>query len=531
MANKTLFGNSSNTTTNNTTLSGVPVVDSVNAAGGIAYARSAEEALAQFAVTGTFNDTFYTSGADQLDEVKKLAHTVDPEFLAQLAVYSRTSAYMKDTSAFLLAVLLTRSPDLFKVVFNRVVDNGKMLKNFVQIIRSGQVGRKSFGTMPRRMIRQFLENRSYEQLMDDNIGNEPSLADVVKMVHPRGKDAQAEAFFGWVISSEKVNKNNLPEIVKNFEIFKAASADERTVPNRLNWQYLSNCNLSTKEWEHVATHNMGWQALRMNLNTLARNKVFENSAVTKQIASKLSDEVAIERSKVFPYQLYVATKMSQGAVPSEIESALETAMEYSTKNVPNFNGKKVLVGVDCSGSMSAPVTGARGTATTKVNCNQVGSLIAACLVRNNKGAKVARFDTKAQEVSVLETDTIVAATTKIGANGGGTDCGASLSLWNNKGYKADVVFVISDNESWSTSYGNHTSTMREWDKFKKNNPEAKLVLIDLAASGNTQAKTNGKDVLNIAGWSDSYFSVVSSFLEGEAANTWVSQIKESVKLS
>lgn len=518
MANKALFGNTSNTN--------VDAATAVNAAGGVAYARSSEEALAQFAVTGTFNDSAYTSGTDQLEEVKKLSHLVTPEFLAQVAVYSRQSAYMKDTSAFLLSVLLTRSPDLFKVVFNQVVDNGKMLKNFVQIIRSGQVGRKSFGTMPRRMIRQYLENRSYEQLMDDNIGNEPSLADIVKMVHPKGKDPQAEAFFGWLISSTKTTPKNLPEIVKNFEAFKAASPNNRTVPNRLNWQYLSNCNLSTQEWQYVATHNMGWQALRMNLNTLSRNNVFEDKAVTKQIATKLSDEVAIERSKVFPYQLYVATKMSESTVPAEIQSALETAMEYSTKNIPNFGGKKVLVGVDCSGSMSAPVTGNRGTASTKVNCNQVGSLIAACLVRNNKGAKVARFDTKAQEVSVLETDTIVTATNKIGANGGGTDCGASLALWNQKGYKADVVFVISDNESWSNSYGSQTSTMREWNKFKSNNPEAKLVLIDLAASGNTQAKTNGKDVLNIGGFSDVYFSIIAAFLENSSVTTWINKIKE-----
>ena len=32
-----------------------------------------------------------------------------------------------------------------KAVFPRVIDNGKMLRNFVQVVRSGTVGRKSFG--------------------------------------------------------------------------------------------------------------------------------------------------------------------------------------------------------------------------------------------------------------------------------------------------------------------------------------------------------------------------------------------------
>lgn len=521
MASKTLFGNKNNNTV-------IPQTDGVNAAGGVSYKRDPEEALAQFAVTGTFNDSFYVNGAEQLDEIKKLAYAVSPEFLAKVAVYSRQSAYMKDSAAFLLSVLLTRDANLFKLVFPKVVDNGKMLKNFVQIIRSGQVGRKSFGSMPRRLIREFLENRSFEQLMDDNIGNEPSLADVIKMVHPKGKNPQAEAFFGWVIESAKTDKNNLPEIVKNFEAFKSAKADNRVVPNRLNWQYLSNCNLTTKEWQSVATQNMGWQALRMNLNTLSRNNVFSDEEVTRKIANKLSDEIAIERSKVFPYQLYIATKMAEN-VPPSIKDALEMAMEYSTKNIPNFGGKKVLVGVDCSGSMSAAVTGDRGSATSKVNCNDVGSLIAACVVRNNPGTKVARFDTQAVEVNLAATDTIVAAARKIGFNGGGTDCGAPIRLWNNQGVKGDVVFVISDNESWSRSYGNGTSVMNEWATFKRNNPKAKLILIDLAAGGTTQAKTNGKDILNVGSWSDSIFSVVSSFLE-DGRSTWVDEIKNSVSL-
>jgi 60 kDa SS-A/Ro ribonucleoprotein len=85
-------------------------------------------------------------GQKQLDEVNKLVQQVRPEFLARLAVYSRESAYMKDMSAYLLACLLKVDLNLFKTVFSRVVDNGKMLRNFVQIIRSGQVGRKSFGS-------------------------------------------------------------------------------------------------------------------------------------------------------------------------------------------------------------------------------------------------------------------------------------------------------------------------------------------------------------------------------------------------
>lgn len=45
----------------------------------------------------------------------------------------------------------------FAQAFSRVVDNGKMLRIFVQIMRSGAVGRKSLRTRPKRMVRHWLE--------------------------------------------------------------------------------------------------------------------------------------------------------------------------------------------------------------------------------------------------------------------------------------------------------------------------------------------------------------------------------------
>ena len=39
---------------------------------------------------------------------------------------------------------------------DRVIDNGKMLRTFIQIVRSGAVGRKSLGTRPKRLVQRWL---------------------------------------------------------------------------------------------------------------------------------------------------------------------------------------------------------------------------------------------------------------------------------------------------------------------------------------------------------------------------------------
>lgn len=497
--------------------------DSVNSAGGVAFSLSNEEALAQLACTGTFNGTYYASGVDTLKDVLRLAQTVSPEFLAKLAVYSRQSAFMKDSSAVLLAVLMTRNIELFKQVFSRVIDNGKMLKNFCQVVRSGTVGRKSFGTAPKRMIKEWLENRSDKHLFEDSVGNDPSLMDVIKMVHPKPTNKNREAFYAYLLG-KTYDTTLLPLNVQEFEAFKKTPKGTRTVPN-VPFQMLTALDLSTKEWTEIA-RNAKWHMTRMNLNTFERHGVFNENGMVDLIATRLRSEKDIKNAKVFPYQLFVAY-MTATSAPVKVRNALQDAMEIATQNTPKISGK-VFVGVDYSGSMTAPVTGNRGTATTTVNCNQVASLMAACIMRNSDDCTVYRFDTSAKLVSLNPRDSVMTNCQKIGANGGGTDCGAMLRELNAKKEKGDVVFVLSDNESWANQYaGRSTNLMKEWATFKTRNPKAKLICVDLAANTTSQVPTQ-KDILNIGGFSDNIWPVVEAFLESNSPNHWTSKIKEIV---
>ena len=145
MANKNIFKSIAGMFT--------PKADVVNEAGGLAYKLSLKQALAQYAATGCFNHTFYADAAEQLENVLALAAAVDAEFVAKAAVYTRVKGFMKDMPAFLVAILSVKYKEMFERVFPRVIDNGKMLRNFVQIMRSGAVGRKSLGSLPKRMVR------------------------------------------------------------------------------------------------------------------------------------------------------------------------------------------------------------------------------------------------------------------------------------------------------------------------------------------------------------------------------------------
>ena len=126
----------------------VPATDAVNKEFAPAYRLAPKHALAQYAATGCMNSTFYAGADEQLSKVLELCETADPAFIARLAVYARERGQMKDVPALLLAVFSVRDRELFAQVFPRVCDNAKMLRTFVQIVRSGVVGRKSLGTPP-----------------------------------------------------------------------------------------------------------------------------------------------------------------------------------------------------------------------------------------------------------------------------------------------------------------------------------------------------------------------------------------------
>jgi 60 kDa SS-A/Ro ribonucleoprotein len=494
-----------------------------NEAGGAAYALSPKHQLAQLAATGCLNNTFYAQAQDQLDAVLALAREVDPVFVAKTAVYARRAGHMKDMPSLLAATLAVRDVSLLAKVFPRVVDNGKMLRNFVQMLRSGAVGRKSLGTRPKKLVQQWLLEATEAQLLNASVGNTPSLADVVKMVHPKPAEAWRAAWFAWLIDRPYVLEA-LPPVTQAFERFKRDRAQE--VPD-VPFQMLTALELDTQAWAQIAQRG-SWQMVRQNLNTFARHGVFALPGLAEAVAAKLRDPQAVAEARVLPYQLMAAYTATGTEVPQMVKEALQDAMELALANVPVFEGR-VVVCPDVSGSMSSPVTGHRGSATTAVRCIDVAALVAAAVLRRNADARVLPFETKVVSLQLNPRDSVMTNAARLAAvGGGGTSCSAPLALLNREKAQADLVVLVSDNESWADpARGRGTATMQEWAAFKERNPKARMVCIDIQPYATTQAQERD-DVLNIGGFSDEVFKLLAVYAAGGlGADHWVGVIEET----
>jgi 60 kDa SS-A/Ro ribonucleoprotein len=503
----------------------LPQTDTVNAAGAPAHALTAKHALAQYAVTGCFNHTYYASAEAQVAKVVDLAYEAPPEFVAKTAIYARERGFMKDTPALLCAALSVAEPQLFAATFPRIIDDVKMLRSFVQMVRSGATGRKSLGTQPKRLVKSWLEARGEEALFRGSIGQSPSLVDVLKMVHPKPANDARRAFYGYLLD-RKHEAEHLPRIVKDYEAFKAGTSP--VVPD-VPFQMLTSLALREEQWVAIAK-NASWQMTRMNLNTFARHGVFQRRGMAELVAARLRDAAEVRKARVFPYQLLAACRASGEGVPRVIKEALEDAMEHSVYNVPAVAGK-VYVLVDVSGSMSDPITGHRKGATTKLRCVDGAALVAAAILRQNRSAEVLPFAEKVRKLSLSPRDSVLTNAQKLSSlGGGGTDCSSPLRWLNQRKAQGDLVVFLSDNESWMDARSGSTSVMNEWQLFKSRNPDARLACWDFVPNATTQAAER-EDILNIGGFSDAVFELLALFAQGELqSERWVGEI-EKIDLS
>ncbi|MDP1560113.1 MAG: TROVE domain-containing protein [Pirellulaceae bacterium] len=534
MANKSLFAS---------LLGRLPKANAVNEAGGRAFQLEPKHALAQLASTGTFGNAFYSTAETQFDEVLKLIDEVDDnQYLAKQALYAREKAFMKDMPAALLVALSVRDTELMHRVFDRVVDNGRVLRTVFQMIRSGQFqnkagkGRVGLSSSVQRAFQRWLNTASVGKLLSASIGNDPSLRDILRMARPTPKDNARRALFGWLTDKEvekwaPATEADLPAEVQSLNAYRNSESDEAQALiagelDNVRWDLLSDAAKGPKVWAALA-RKMGPQALRMNLNTLLRHGVFNvisdnGDNLSADVADRIADESKIRRSKQFPYQYFAAYLNAEDDVPQKIKTALHKAAEIACGNVAELPGP-VVIGLDTSGSMSCAVMGNRGRgATSKMRCIDVAALFAAAILRRNPDSVVIPFDTLAYDAKIDPNDSILSIAERLATyGGGGTNCSLPLVAANQNyaNRKFAGIVLVSDNESWvGTGRNGSTGVMTAWEVFVANqrklagkDANPKLINIDLQPYQTVQACERA-DIMNIGGFSDAVFNVISAFL-------------------
>jgi 60 kDa SS-A/Ro ribonucleoprotein len=286
----------------------------------------------------------------------------------------------------------------------------------------------------------------------------------------------------------------------------------------------------------LLTHAVVWEALleRMPLTALIRNLgvmgkvglLVPLSDAVQVVTVRLGDRKAIKAARVHPLALLAALKTyAQGhgmkgkntwrSVPQVVD-ALDRAFYLAFENAPT-TGKRVMLALDVSGSMSARVNGMQ-----YLDCREASAAMALVTAASEPkhmftaftaGSYPSRWSPRlGSGLSILaispreRLDDVVKRIS--GLAFGGTDCALPMLEALKHQWPVDLFVIYTDSETWAGKV--HPSQALRQYRERTGIP-AKLVVVGMASNGFSIADPGDAGMLDVVGFDTATPQVIADF--------------------
>jgi len=271
-------------------------------------------------------------------------------------------------------------------------------------------------------------------------------------------------------------------------------------------------------WEALLPH-MGSTALIRNIATLQRVGLLDEATATERdVMARLVDVDRLKKDRVHPIQMLSAvTVYNRGAgvrgtntwTPNaRISGALEDGF-YASFNAVRPSGKRFLLGLDVSGSMTwGEIAGVPG-----LNPAIASTVMAMVTARTEPDCVVKGFADSFRDLGITKNDTLQTAIRKThNQNFGGTDCSLPMTHALEKKMEIDTFVVYTDNET----YAGRIQPSQALVKYRNaTGINARLVVVGMTATGFTIADPKDAGMLDVVGFDSAAPTVISSFARGD----------------
>lgn len=490
----------------------------VNHEGAKAYRMTPELELYSAVVTTGLNDSFYESADGRLERIKALMQKCDPEFIARLAVYTRTEMYLR-TVPVVLSVELAKQASGTDVVSRTVSNVIQRADEISELLAYYQIANKRTETKKLNSLSKQVQkglaiafNKFDEyQFAKYNRATDVKLRDALFLVHPKAKDEAQQNIFNKIAADTLATpytwETELSELGKTS--FANEAAKKRAV--------------AAKWGELIESRKVGYMALMRNLRNIVEAEV--SAKHIQMVCEYIANEKAVMNSKQLPFRFLSAYReikaLRSGFTPA-ILNALEDAVMHSAKNIKGFGyATSVVIAADVSGSMQQAVS-----AKSTVQLYDIGLMLAMLMQSQCKNVVTGMFGDTWKIINMPQRNVLANVLEfyrREGEVGYSTNGYLVIEDLIKRKQAVDKVMLFTDVQMYSTN-GSSNAFESSWIRYKAIAPNAKLYLFDLAGHGAQPLDVRRNDVHLIAGWSDKIFDVLFSMEDAGNALTKINSI-------
>jgi 60 kDa SS-A/Ro ribonucleoprotein len=354
--------------------------------------------------------------------------------------------------------------------------------------------------------------------------------DLLRLSHPRTDEPARRQLFDW-ISGRTADLGGLA-LVSAFERAQAATSAaeicELVEGNRaLAWEMIPDRFLNEPSvWEALLQNGLPQGALMRQLPRLTRLGLLDPMGQwAGPVSAQLADPERLRKARMHPINVLVAQRTYASGrsargegmwSPSRpIVDALDAAF-YAAFGVVEPTGRRTMLALDVSGSMTAPVGG------MPVSCREASAALALVTAATESRYTIVGFtarggvwygnETELTPLAIGPRQRLDDALRAVGdLPFGRTDCALPMIHAEKTGLEIDTFVVYTDNETWAGSIHPHQALA---SYRRATGIPARLVVVGMTATEFSIADPSDAGMLDVAGFDAAVPSLIGDFSRG-----------------
>ena len=525
----------------------------VNYMGELAFKMADKELLVSTVMTTFLQNSYYEREGEIVKRITDLVDKVDPLFAAKLAIYARNEGNLRSVTHLVSALLAkyVSGTDWGKRFYNKIVvrpdDMSEIVSAYANLNGMGLNDLKNIPNSIKKGFKEALERLDAYQIDKYKLNNrEVSLIDLVRLFHPKGNQKNAEAYKrlvnGESLADLYESKVFEKEMTKAGQVTKDATQEEKDEAKR--------------EAITAVLDNVKGMPV-MNLLRNLRNILLYAPNKVNDACEQLTIEKKILNSRLLPFRfatayaeiekiMYADTKAKPTSsivfeseetkqqvseskfneLKKNLLDAIEGAIEIACQNIPELEGNTAIL-CDHSGSCRGDRGGSsRVSAFSSTTTAMIGNLFGTMMAWRQHDVYVGLFGDRLIQVPFDRNKRLLdfnKQSYQMGAAcGGATEKGIYTFLETvvKEKKKIDNIIVFSDCQigrggAFTPWYGTDSNDRSQhfhelFKEFRKINPKANFIVVNLRQSGGTSVFDKSQRILNIAGWSEKIFDIIKT---------------------